>query len=267
MPPDKLRRSYNRVDATALVSGAANMNWQSQSTDLNQTWGQIRGNLLTLTEEFVTLRRLLRRGRGSLPFPTASGLEECAQSTASAEAPPTKIVDDKKRLERRRANNNVRPTSSESHAATEIEAGSPVPIQTLPEPPVSLSNGNTRSYARVAAATHAPNSAVTSVIERRLTQRASRWPPQPQVRLNYTTGHRRNDEGPEPTLVGGMTMVTDNRKDRPDDVVPTQLETGKEMWATVARRASVDVIPSTVFQRLRTKSMPATKNEEGTRLQ
>ncbi|VDP93876.1 unnamed protein product [Echinostoma caproni] len=39
------------------------------------------------------------------------------------------------------------------------------------------------------------------------------------------TGHRRNDEGPEPTLVGRMTVVTANRKDRPEDVVPTQLET------------------------------------------
>ncbi|VDP87034.1 unnamed protein product [Echinostoma caproni] len=79
------------------------------------------------------------------------------------------------------------------------------------------------------------------------------------------TGHRRNDEGPELTLVGWMTLVTANREDKPDDVVPTQLETGKELWATVARRANVDVIPSVVPQRLRAKNMPATKNEEGSR--
>ncbi|VDP24994.1 unnamed protein product [Echinostoma caproni] len=79
----------------------------------------------------------------------------------------------------------------------------------------------------------------------------------------FPTGHRRNDEGSEPTLVGRMTVVTANRKDRPDDVVPTQLETSKELWATVARGASVNVIPSAVPQRLRTKSMPETKSEKG----
>ncbi|VDP79135.1 unnamed protein product [Echinostoma caproni] len=60
-------------------------------------------------------------------------------------------------------------------------------------------------------------------------------------------------------------MVTANRKDGPDDVLPTHLETGKELWATVAQRASVDVIPSAAPQRLKAKSMPATKNEEGPR--
>ncbi|VDP95401.1 unnamed protein product, partial [Echinostoma caproni] len=50
-----------------------------------------------------------------------------------------------------------------------------------------------------------------------------------------------------------MTVVTANRKDRPNDVL-TQLETGKELWDTVARRASVDVIPSAAPQRLKAKN-------------
>ncbi|VDP90910.1 unnamed protein product [Echinostoma caproni] len=60
-------------------------------------------------------------------------------------------------------------------------------------------------------------------------------------------------------------MVTANRKDRPNHIGPTQLETGKELWATVARSASVDVIPSAALRRLKAKSMPATKNKEGSR--
>ncbi|VDP86633.1 unnamed protein product [Echinostoma caproni] len=112
-------------------------------------------------------------GRGVLPLPSASGLVECAQQSASAEAPPTDTADEQRRPRRRRAINNVRPTSSESRAAAVIESGSPAAIQTLPEPPVSLPNANSRSYARVAAASHSPNSAVTSVTERPLTQPAS----------------------------------------------------------------------------------------------
>ncbi|VDP95351.1 unnamed protein product [Echinostoma caproni] len=62
-----------------------------------------------------------------------------------------------------------------------------------------------------------------------------------------------------------MIMLTAYRKDKPDDVVPNQLETGKGLWVKVARRASVDAISSAVPQRLRAMSMMATKNEEGTR--
>ncbi|VDP91880.1 unnamed protein product [Echinostoma caproni] len=73
--------------------------------------------------------------------------------------------------------------------------------------------------------------------------------------------HRRNEEGPQPTLAGWMTMVTANRKDRPGDVVHTQSETGEELWATVARRASVDVIPSAVPQRLRIEQAKRERTE------
>ncbi|VDP23425.1 unnamed protein product [Echinostoma caproni] len=77
------------------------------------------------------------------------------------------------------------------------------------------------------------------------------------------TGHKRNEEGPEPTPVGRIIMTISARKDRPEDV-PTQLETDKELWATVAPGSSVTIIPSAAPQQPRTKSMLVTKNEEST---
>ncbi|VDP89515.1 unnamed protein product [Echinostoma caproni] len=74
------------------------------------------------------------------------------------------------------------------------------------------------------------------------------------------TGHSRNEGCPEPTPVGRTIMSTAAQKDRPDSI-PTQLETGKELWVTVARRADVAVVLSVVPQQLRAKSMPATKND------
>ncbi|VDP94865.1 unnamed protein product [Echinostoma caproni] len=63
------------------------------------------------------------------------------------------------------------------------------------------------------------------------------------------TGLRLNDEGPGPTLVGRTAMVTANRKDRPDDVVPTQLETGGTAVTTVelpGDRSTVGITSSRV---------------------
>ncbi|VDP84343.1 unnamed protein product [Echinostoma caproni] len=72
-----------------------------------------------------------------------------------------------------------------------MEPGSPARIQT-PEPLASLSNVNTRSYARGAAATHAPNSTVTSVTERPLTQSASRGPPNPRLLRHLDADERQH---------------------------------------------------------------------------
>ncbi|VDP89228.1 unnamed protein product [Echinostoma caproni] len=75
------------------------------------------------------------------------------------------------------------------------------------------------------------------------------------------TGHSGNEGFSEPTPVSLLIMPAAIRKDRPARV-PTQLETGKELWVTVVCRANVAVIPSAVPQRPTAKRMPAAKNEE-----